>query len=136
MPERYGDFGPTLAAEHLPEDDGLHLGTEKRRGAGLGGDDLGGGIERYAVPRALYTEWKDVYVERSAWARGSQDAVRTDVQETRHPHHRCQLTARLRGRGERGHGTHQYRLVNGQDKFCGLTAGTRRRIMGLELGLS
>jgi hypothetical protein len=28
VPERYGDFGPTLAAEHLAEDDGLHLGAE------------------------------------------------------------------------------------------------------------
>jgi len=55
-----------------------------------GGDDLGGGgvlrawIECYGAPRALYTDWKNVYVRepnagRAQAGRGAGDAVWADV---------------------------------------------------------
>ena len=136
--ERYRDFGPTLASEHLASDDGLvvaaetlrrwskqagrwqrqrrrspyrqrrerkahfgelvqldasfHAWLEERAGAGClmqRVDDasstvhcqfsegetiwaaarvLRGWIERYGVPRALYTDWKNVYVRTATEA--------------------------------------------------------------------
>ena len=54
-------------------------------------------IERYGVPRALYTDWKNVYVQppnaQEAARRTSGDAVWTHVRAVGHPHHRSQFAA-------------------------------------------
>lgn len=72
-------------------------------------------IERYGVPRALYTDWKNVYVrEPTAKELGTGEAPRTQF---------GRMCARLgmriiaasspqaKGRVERSHGTHQDRLI-------------------------
>ena len=159
--DRYADFGPTLASEHLASDDGLAVQAEtlrrwmreaglwrrqrrrkpyrqrRERKAHFGElvqldgsfhewleergergclmhmvDDatstvlgrftqeettwaaarvLRSWIERYGVPRALYTDWKNVYVRahrtRKNGMRGEPagDAVWTDVRAVGHP---------------------------------------------------
>lgn len=183
--ERYGDFGPTLAAEHLGSDDaiGVHAETLRRwmKQAGLWrgqrrrqpyrqrrepkahfgelvqldgsfhewleergpraclmhmADDatstalgcfenqetiwgatrvLRRWIELYGVPRALYTDWKNVYV---------RPATKAEQQERKIPltqfGRMCQQlgiriiaasSPQAKGRIERAHGTHQDRLV-------------------------
>jgi transposase len=183
--EQYGDFGPTLASEHLGDDDGLavHSETLRRwmRQAGIGTarrrrkpyrqrrerkahfgelvqmdgsfhrwleDRAGEGclmhmvddatstalaaftqeettwaaadllrrwIERYGVPCALYTDWKNVYV-RAATEREQRDGTVPLTQFGR----MCQRlgiriipasSPQAKGRVERAHGTHQDRLV-------------------------
>jgi transposase len=182
--ERYADFGPTLASEHLAADDGLAVSAETLRrwlrAAGqpcvrkrkayrkrrepkahfgellqLDGsfhkwlEDRGGEgclmhlvddatstalfsfskeettwavanllrawIERHGVPKALYTDWKNVYV-RAATEREKLKGIEPVSQFGR-------MCARLgiriiaagspqaKGRVERAHGTHQDRLV-------------------------
>jgi transposase len=182
--ERYADFGPTLAAEHLALDDGLAVSAETLRrwlrAAGRPGvrkrsayrkrrepkahfgellqmdgsfhrwledrgpeaclmhlvddatstalfafskqettwsaaDLLRAWIERYGVPKALYTDWKNVYV-REATEREKLKGIEPMSQFGR-------MCARLgirivaanspqaKGRVERAHGTHQDRLV-------------------------
>jgi transposase len=182
---RYTDFGPTLAAEHLGEEDGLVVPAETLRrwmkAAGLWRrqrarkcyrqrrerkahfgelvqldasfhpwledraahgclmhmvDDATGTvlcqfaagettwaaahllrswIERYGVPRALYTDWKNVYV-RTANAR---ERLRGEAAVTQFGQMCAKLGIRIiaasscqaKGRVERVHGTHQDRLV-------------------------
>ena len=178
-------FGPTLAAEHLAEEDGMVLDHETLRrwmlaerlwsrqrkrkkhcqrrerkahfgelvqmdgsfhdwleGRGPGGclmnmvDDatsrtqarlgkeetiwaaagvLRVWIEKYGVPRALYTDWKNVYKRKATPA----EQLRGEVPVTQFGH-MCQklgiriLAARspqAKGRVERNHGVHQDRLV-------------------------
>ena len=182
--ERYEDFGPTLAAEHLASDDGLgvsaetlrrwlrasgqpymrkhkayrrrrepkahfgelvqmdgsfHRWLEDRGGEGClmhlvddatstalfafskeettwaAADLLRAWIERYGVPKALYTDWKNVYV-RAATEAEKLRGIEPVSQFGR-------MCARLgikiiaanspqaKGRVERAHGTHQDRLV-------------------------
>lgn len=183
--ERYEDFGPTLASEHLASDDGLPVAAEtlrrwmKQAGLWRGqrrrkpyrqrrepkahfgelvqldgsfhdwleergprgclmhmADDatstalacfedeetiwgaarvLRRWIELYGVPRALYTDWKNVYVRR---------ATEAEQQERKLPltqfGRMCQQlgiriiaasSPQAKGRIERAHGTHQDRLV-------------------------
>jgi transposase len=182
---RYGDFGPTLAAEHLASDDGLEVQAEtlrrwmkqaglwqrqrrrkayrqrrerkahfgelvqldgsfhewlEERGArgclmhmvddatttALGGFSaeetiwaavrvLRAWIERYGVPRALYTDWKNVYVRPP----NAQERLRGEVAVTQFGRMCARLGIRIiaasspqaKGRVERAHGTHQDRLV-------------------------
>jgi hypothetical protein len=183
--ERYADFGPTLAAEHLASDDELGLPAEtlrrwmkqagmwrgqrrrsvyrqrRERKAHFGElvqldgsfhgwleergprgclmhmvddatttvlgrfaeeettwaavDVLRRWIELYGVPRALYTDWKNVYV-RAASEREQRHGLVPVTQFGR----MCQkLRIRIiaasspqaKGRVERAHGTHQDRLV-------------------------
>ena len=183
--ERYGDFGPTLASEHLASEDGLQVPAEtlrrwmkqaglwkrkrrrkpyrqrRERKAHFGElvqmdgsfhewleergprgcfldmvDDatttvagrfsseettwaaagvLRGWIERYGVPRALYTDWKNVYV-RPATAREQREGKVPLTQFGR----MCQKlgiriipasSPQAKGRIERGHSTHQDRMV-------------------------
>ena len=178
-------FGPTLAAEHLAEEDGIELGVETLRswmleeglwsrerrrrahrqrrerkarfgelvqldgsfhdwleGRGPGGclmnmvDDATGTtlcrlgkeetiwaavgvlrawIERYGVPQALYTDWKNVYVRES----NAGEKMRGEVPVTQFGR-MCQVlgieiwaasSPQAKGRVERNHGTHQDRLV-------------------------
>ena len=182
--ERYGDFGPTLASEHLASDEGLavaretlrrwlraagrpavrkrsayrrrrepkaHFGElvqmdgsfhdwlEDRAGKGClmhlvddatstalfsfskeettwaAANLLRAWIERYGVPKALYTDWKNVYV-REATESERLRGIEPVSQFGR-------MCARLgigiiaanspqaKGRVERAHGTHQDRLV-------------------------
>ena len=182
--QRYADFGPTLASEHLFSDDGLavsretlrrwlraagqpavrkrtayrkrrepkahfgelvqmdgsfHRWLEDRGGEGCmmhlvddatstalfsfskeettwsAADLLRAWIERYGVPKALYTDWKNVYV-----------CTPTEAQKLRGEQPMSQfgrMCAKLgirilaanspqaKGRVERAHGTHQDRLV-------------------------
>lgn len=183
--ERYADFGPTLASEHLREEDGLEVHAETLRRwlkeAGLsrrerkrkpyrkrrerkqhfgelvqmdgsfhrwleerGGegclmhmvDDATGRaegefsqqettwaavrllrlwIEQYGVPRALYTDWKNVYVQPP----NAQEKLCGEKPETQFGRMCAELGIRIipanspqaKGRVERGHGTHQDRLV-------------------------
>jgi transposase len=178
-------FGPTLAAEHLAEEDGIDLGVETLRGwmleeglwsrdrrrrahrqrrerkarfgelvqldgsfhdwlegRGPGGclmnmvDDATGTtlcrlgkeetiwaavgvlrawIERYGVPQALYTDWKNVYVREP----NAQERQRGEVPVTQFGR-MCRAlgieiwaasSPQAKGRVERNHGTHQDRLV-------------------------
>lgn len=178
-------FGPTLAAEHLAEEDGIELGVETLRGwmleeglwrrdrrrrahrqrrerkarfgelvqldgsfhdwleeRGPGGclmnmvDDATGTtlcrlgkeetiwaavgvlrawIERYGVPQALYTDWKNVYVREP----NAGERMRGEVPVTQFGR-MCQAlgieiwaasSPQAKGRVERNHGTHQDRLV-------------------------
>src|SRR5207248_2672361 len=182
---RYADFGPTLAAEHLEEEDGLQVAAETLRrwmkAAGLWRrqrarkpyrqrrmrkphfgelvqldasfhpwledraangclmhmvDDATGTvlcqfsagettwaaahllrawIERYGVPRALYTDWKNVYVRLP----NVQERLRGEAAVTQFGQMCAKLGIRIiaasspqaKGRVERVHGTHQDRLV-------------------------
>jgi len=182
---RYGDFGPTLAAEHLAAEDGLPVHAEtlrrwmkvaglwrgqrrrtpyrqrRERRAHFGElvqldasfhpwledraahgclmhmvDDATGTvlcqfsaaettwaaahllrawIERYGVPRALYTDWKNVYVRLP----NAQERLRGEAAVTQFGQMCAQLGIRIiaasspqaKGRVERVHGTHQDRLV-------------------------
>lgn len=182
---RYGDFGATLAAEHLASDDGLEVQAETlrrwMREAGLwqrqrrrkhyrqrreakshfgelvqldgsfhewleqrgphgclmhmvddatstalgrfSGEEttwaaagiLRGWIECYGVPRALYTDWKNVYVRSP----NAQERLRGEAAVTQFGRMCAKLGIRIlaasspqaKGRVERAHGTHQDRLV-------------------------
>jgi len=182
---RYGDFGPTLAAEHLASDDGLEVQAETLRRwlkeAGLWQrqrrrkpyrqrreakahfgelvqldgsfhewleergprgclmhmvDDattkalgrfseeetiwaaagvLRRWIERYGVPQALYTDWKNVYVRPP----NAEERERGELAVTQFGRMCAKLGVRIiaasspqaKGRVERAHGTHQDRLV-------------------------
>jgi transposase len=183
--ERYRDFGPTLAAEHLASDDEMRVHAETLRGwmkqAGMwrrqrrrsayrqrrerkahfgelvqldgsfhdwleergprgclmhmvddatttvlgrfaeeettwaAADVLRRWIECYGVPRALYTDWKNVYV-RAASEREQREGLVPVTQFGR----MCQKlgiriiaasSPQAKGRVERAHGTHQDRLV-------------------------
>ncbi len=178
-------FGPTLAAEHLEEDDGIVMGVEtlrqwmleaglwsrERRGRahrrrrerkahfgelvqldgsfhdwleGRGprgclmnmvddatgttlcrmgkeetiwaaGGVLRAWIERYGVPQALYTDWKNVYVREPS----AQERMRGEEPVTQFGR-MCQglgveiiaaSSPQAKGRVERNHGTHQDRMV-------------------------
>lgn len=178
-------FGPTLAAEHLQQDEGIGIGVETLRewmlaeglwsrerrgrvhrrrrerkahfgelvqldgsfhdwleGRGPRGclmnmvDDatgttlcrmgeeetiwaavgvLRGWIERYGVPQALYTDWKNVYVREPS----AQERVQGEEPVTQFGR-MCQglgieiiaaSSPQAKGRVERNHGTHQDRLV-------------------------
>jgi transposase len=182
---RYGDFGPTLAAEHLASDDGLEVRAETLRRwmkeAGLWRrqrrrkpyrqrreakahfgelvqldgsfhewleergprgclmhmvDDatakalgwfseeetiwaaagvLRRWIERYGVPLALYTDWKNVYVRPP----NAAERMRGEPAVTQFGRMCAKLgigiiaasSPQAKGRVERAHGTHQDRLV-------------------------
>ena len=182
---RYGDFGPTLAAEHLASDDGLEVQAETLRRwlkeAGLWQrqrrrkpyrqrreakahfgelvqldgsfhewleergprgclmhmvDDattkalgcfseeetiwaaagiLRRWIERYGVPQALYTDWKNVYMRPP----NAEERERGEPAVTQFGRMCAKLGVRIiaasspqaKGRVERAHGTHQDRLV-------------------------
>ena len=182
--ERYADFGPTLASEHLAADDGLAVARETLRrwlrAAGQPGvrkrtayrkrrepkehfgelvqmdgsfhkwleDRTGEGcmmhlvddatstalfsfskeettwsaagllrawIERYGVPKALYTDWKNVYVSEPTEAQ----RLRGERPVSQFGRMCARLGIRIiaanspqaKGRVERAHGTHQDRLV-------------------------
>jgi len=184
--ERYSDFGPTLASEHLASDDGMvvsaetlrrwlreagqkpmrrrkpyrqrrepkahfgelvqmdgsfHCWLEDRAGENclmhlvddatstalfeFSPDEqettwaavhvLRRWIERYGVPRALYTDWKSVYVRQPS----ERELREGTVARTQFGRMCEQLGIRIiaasspqaKGRVERAHGTHQDRLV-------------------------
>ena len=178
-------FGPTLAAEHLAEEDGIavdhetlrrwmlaeHLWSRQRRGkkhckrrerkehfgelvqldgsfhdwledrgprgclmnmvddatsqseARMGKEEtiwaavgvLRSWIEKYGVPRALYTDWKNVYIRAASTA----EQLRGEVPVTQFGRMCQKLGIRIiaasspqaKGRVERNHGTHQDRLI-------------------------
>jgi hypothetical protein len=178
-------FGPTLAAEHLAEEDGIVINHETLRGwmlaeglwsrqrkrkkhckrrerkehfgelvqldgsfhdwledrgprgclmnmvddatstslARLGKEEtiwaaagvLQSWIEKYGVPRALYTDWKNVYTRQATPA----EQLRREVPVTRFGRMCQKLNIRIiaasspqaKGRVERNHGTHQDRLI-------------------------
>jgi transposase len=72
-------------------------------------------IERYGVPQALYTDWKNVYVRRP----NSEERERGEPAVTQFGRMCAKLGIRIiaasspqaKGRVERAHGTHQDRLV-------------------------
>lgn len=76
---------------------------------------LRGWIERYGVPRALYTDWKNVYVRPP----NAQERLRGEPAVTQFGRMCGKLGIRIiaasspqaKGRVERAHGTHQDRLV-------------------------
>jgi transposase len=201
-------FGPTLAAEHLAEEDGIELGVETLRGwmleegwwsrdgrrrahrqrrerkahfgelvqldgsfhdwlegRGPGGclmnmvDDATGTtlcrlgkeetiwaavgvlrawIERYGVPQALYTDWKNVYVrEPNAGERRRGEVPVTQFGRM------CQAlgieiwaasSPQAKGRVERNHGTHQDRLVKKLRRKKIRTHAEANRYLGEEYG--
>lgn len=72
-------------------------------------------IATYGVPRALYTDWKNVYLRRPT----TNERARGEAAETQFGRMCRQLGIRVigaaspqaKGRVERGHGTHQDRLI-------------------------
>src|SRR5438876_330286 len=72
-------------------------------------------IERYGVPRALYTDWKNVYVRLP----NVQERLRGEAAVTQFGQMCAKLGIRIiaasspqaKGRVERAHGTHQDRLI-------------------------
>jgi transposase len=67
-------------------------------------------IEKHGVPRALYTDWKNVDKrepngKRATARKGAHDAVRTHVRAAGDPHHRGKFTASERSRGAKQRGT-------------------------------
>ena len=89
------------------------LGEEETTWAAAG--VLRAWIERYGVPRALYTDWKNVYVREPS----SQERIRGEEPVTQFGR-MCQglgiqiipaSSPQAKGRVERSHGTHQDRLV-------------------------
>ena len=72
-------------------------------------------VERYGVPRALYTDWKNVYVRQPT----AQELVTGEVPQTQFGRMCARLGIRIvaasspqaKGRVERSHGTHQDRLI-------------------------
>ena len=73
-------------------------------------------IEKYGVPRALYTDWKNVYIR----AASSAEQLRGEVPFTQFGR-MCQKlgigiiagsSPQAKGRVERNHGTHQDRLIH------------------------
>ncbi len=72
-------------------------------------------IERYGVPQALYTDWKNVYVREPT----AQELVTGEVPLTQFGRMCARLGIRImaasspqaKGRVERNHGTHQDRLI-------------------------
>jgi hypothetical protein len=76
---------------------------------------LRGWIERYGVPLALYTDWKNVYVRRP----NARERLRGEAAVTQFGRMCAKLGIRIvaasspqaKGRVERAHGTHQDRLV-------------------------
>jgi len=72
-------------------------------------------IEKYGIPRALYTDWKNVYVREATQA----EKLAGEVPLTQFGHMCRELDIRIiaanspqaKGRVERAHGTHQDRLV-------------------------
>jgi transposase-like protein len=192
--ERYADFGPTLAAEHLASDDGLGVARETLRrwlrGSGQAavrrrsayrkrrepkahfgelvqmdgsfhkwledrGDEaclmhlvddatstalfsfskeettwaaanlLRAWIERHGVPKALYTDWKNVYVREATQA----ERLRGIEPVSQFGRMCARLGIRIvaanspqaKGRVERAHGTHQDRLVK-KLRLAGVTS--------------
>lgn len=89
------------------------LGEEETIWAAAGA--LRAWIERYGVPRALYTDWKNVYVREPS----SQERMRGERPQTQFGR-MCEglgiqiiaaSSPQAKGRVERSHGTHQDRLV-------------------------
>jgi transposase-like protein len=192
--ERYADFGPTLAVEHLASDDGLGVARETlRRWLRAAGrpamrkrsayrkrrepkahfgelvqmdgsfhkwlEDRGGEgclmhlvddatstalfafskqettwaaanllrawIERHGVPKALYTDWKNVYVREATEA----ERLRGIEPVSQFGRMCARLGIRIiaanspqaKGRVERAHGTHQDRLVK-KLRLAGVTS--------------
>jgi len=72
-------------------------------------------IERYGVPRALYTDWKNVYVREPT----AKELVTGEAPQTQFGRMCARLGIRIvaasspqaKGRVERSHGTHQDRLI-------------------------
>src|SRR5262252_5387773 len=72
-------------------------------------------IEKYGVPRALYTDWKNVYIRQATPA----EQLRGEVPVTQFGRMCQKLNIRIiaasspqaKGRVERNHGTHQDRLI-------------------------
>lgn len=72
-------------------------------------------IEQHGVPRALYTDWKNVYVRPAS----AQEKIRGEEPQTQFGRMCAELGIKIipasspqaKGRVERGHGTHQDRLV-------------------------
>jgi hypothetical protein len=78
-------------------------------------DTLRAWVIQYGIPRALYVDWKSVY-HSAATARQKQEGIVPISQFGR----MCQKlgieliganSPQAKGRVERGHGTHQYRLI-------------------------
>lgn len=78
-------------------------------------DVLRAWIERYGVPRALYTDWKNVYVRKAT----EGEKLRGEAPQTQFWRMCCGLgieiiaagSPQAKGRIERGHGTHQDRMI-------------------------
>ena len=111
------DRGPVGCLMHLIDDatgrcDGRFEPQETIWGAVR---SLRGWIARYGVPHALYTDWKNVYVRKPTEA----ELLAGEVGLTHFGHMCAKLDIRIiaasspqaKGRVERGHGTHQDRLI-------------------------
>jgi transposase len=90
-----------------------HMGKEETIWAAV--NVLRRWIEKYGVPRALYTDWKNVYIRQATPA----EQLRGEVPVTQFGRMCQKLNLRIiaasspqaKGRVERNHGTHQDRLI-------------------------
>src|SRR5258708_3200331 len=90
---------------------------------------LRGWIEKYGVPRALYTDWKNVYKRKAT----SGEQLRGEVPVTQFGRMCQKLGIRIiaasspqaTGRAERNHGTHQDRLIGHGGRCLQLQPGQR-----------
>lgn len=111
------DRGPRGCLMNMVDDATSHsearMGKEETIWAAVG--VLRSWIEKYGVPRALYTDWKNVYIR----AASSAEQLRGEVPVTQFGR-MCQnlgiriiaaSSAQAKGRVERNHGTHQDRLI-------------------------
>lgn len=111
------DRGPRGCVMNMVDDATSHsearMGKEETIWAAVG--VLRSWIEKYGVPRALYTDWKNVYIR----AASSAEQLRGEVPVTQFGR-MCQKlgiriiaasSAQAKGRVERNHGTHQDRLI-------------------------
>ena len=111
------DRGPRGCLMNLVDDatstSQARLGKEETIWAAAGA--LQSWIEKYGVPRALYTDWKNVYVRQATPA----EQLRGEVPVTQFGRMCQKLNIRIiaasspqaKGRVERNHGTHQDRLI-------------------------
>jgi len=115
--EWFEDRGPRACAMTMVDDatgrTQLRFGAEETIWAAAG--ILQRWIARYGVPRALYTDWKNLYLR----APTTNERARGDVPLTQFGRMCTKLgilligaaSPQAKGRVERGHGTHQDRLI-------------------------
>ena len=135
------DRGPTACLMHMVDDATSRSGGRFEPQETIWGAvrTLRGWIAAYGIPLALYTDWKNVYVRKPTEAELATGAAPL----TQFGRMCAALGIRIiaasspqaKGRVERGHGTHQDRLIKklrrkGVSRLCGREYISRLRVSG------